>query len=164
VDKIDRFIAVCESCNISDNMEVVEEGLLKNWIEKHKNNKNANKQAKANAKQVDALAKGDYEQACVIHGLICETKEDQEKIINYLLEKYDIHAKFGDCVVTNGSKERKEEGGRHDVIFLVNSKDIDKVSAIKCYLGIRWWEDVVSYNNNAYLYSKEILNKYPVRW
>jgi hypothetical protein len=31
-------------------------------------------------------------------------------------------------------------------------------------VGIRWWEDVVSYNDNSHLYSKEILDKYSVKW
>jgi hypothetical protein len=55
-------------------------------------------------------------------------------------------------------------GGRSDVFFYIHDEDITKFAVPRLGLGIRWWEDVVHYNNNSHLYSKEILDKYSVKW
>jgi hypothetical protein len=71
---------------------------------------------------------------------------------------------FCEEVITNGSEERNEEGGRCDILFYIHDEDIRKFALPRLSLGIRWWEDVVKYNDGAYLYSEEILKKYPVTW
>jgi len=49
-------------------------------------------------------------------------------------------------------------------LFYILDDDVLRFAETKLALGIRWWEDVVFYNDGAYLYSKEVLEKYPVRW
>ena len=104
-----------------------------------------------------------FTQLCVWPGCVMgdNTPEDFEK---YLLEKMDVRVKFAEEVTTNGSVERHEEGGRKDLLFFIHADDIGKFAGRRLMMGIRWWEDVVSYNDGAYLYSEEILNKYPVTW
>jgi hypothetical protein len=31
-------------------------------------------------------------------------------------------------------------------------------------MGIRWWEDVVGYNNNRHLYTEEFINAHSLNW
>ncbi len=57
-----------------------------------------------------------------------------------------------------------ETGGRNDVLFYVHADDIEKFAVPRLQAGIRWWEDVVGYNNNSHLYPQEILDKYPLTW
>ena len=103
-----------------------------------------------------------YKQLCVLQGCIFgdDTKEDFEK---HFLD-LGFRVKFAEQVITNGSVERNEEGGRSDILFYIHNDDIEKFAIPRLSMDIRWWEDVVSYNNNSYLYSEEILEKYPVRW
>lgn len=82
----------------------------------------------------------------------------------FMLEAFEVRVKYEAEVITNGSVERKEEGGRHDLLFYIHSEDTRKFALRRLRYGIRWWEDVIKYNNNSYLYSKEILDKYPATW
>lgn len=104
-----------------------------------------------------------FTQLCVWQGCVMgdNTPEDFEK---YLLAEMDVRVKFAEEVTTNGSAEKHEEGGRKDLLFFIHADDISKFAVKRLMMGIRWWEDVVSYNDGAYLYSEEILNKYPVTW
>lgn len=110
-----------------------------------------------------ASMENQFTQLCVWPGCVMgdNTPEDFEK---YLLEEMDVRVKFAEEVTTNGSVERHEEGGRKDLLFFIHADDISKFAGRRLMMGIRWWEDVVSYNDGAYLYSEEILNKYPVTW
>lgn len=90
------------------------------------------------------------------------TAEEFEKFFSD--EFNGVRVKFAEEVITNGSLERNEEGGRHDLLFFVHDDDIAKFAVPRLQFGIRWWEDVVKYNDCFYLYSEEILNKYPVTW
>ena len=58
----------------------------------------------------------------------------------------------------------KGTGGRNDVLFYVASEDIAKFAIPKIQIGARWWEDVVKYNDDSYLYPQEILDKYRPQW
>jgi len=104
-----------------------------------------------------------YSQLCVWPGTVLgnNTVED---FINFFKNEFDVRIKFAEEVITNGSIERNEEGGRHDLFFFVHNEDVGKFAVKRLSYGIRWWEDVVKYNDNAYLYSQEILDKYPVNW
>jgi hypothetical protein len=109
-----------------------------------------------------------YRQLCVWEGTLLgnTTVEEFEK---YFKDTFDVRVKFAEEVITqpdlddNGNPE-PETGGRHDLLFYIHQDDISKFAVERLSYGIRWWEAVVSYNNQAYLYSKEILDKYPVRW
>lgn len=62
------------------------------------------------------------------------------------------------------AEEVIEKGGRHDLLFYVHDDDIDRFAIPRLQYGIRWWEDVVKYNDGSYLYTDEVLNRYPVLW
>ena len=90
-----------------------------------------------------------------------KSPEDFEK---YFLDEFNVRVKFLEIVITNGNIERNEEGGRSDLFFYLHDDDVMKFAVERLAMGIRWWEDVVSYNDNAYLYPQEILDKYKVKW
>lgn len=104
-----------------------------------------------------------YSQLCVWPGTVLgeNTVEDFEK---FFAEKFGVRVKYEREVVTNGSEERGEEGGRHDTLFYIHNDDIPKFAVPRLMAGIRWWEDVVSYNDGAYLYAEDVLKAYPVTW
>lgn len=105
-----------------------------------------------------------FTQLCVWEGTMLGDKTPQE-FEEWLSKQFNgVRFKFAEEVVTLGSAERKEEGGRHDLLFYVHTDDIGRFAIPRFTLGIRWWEDVVSYNNRAYLYEPEVLARYPVTW
>ena len=57
-----------------------------------------------------------------------------------------------------------ETGGRNDIFFYVHTEDIGNFAVPRLKMGIRWWEDVVGYNDNGYLYTEEFLNSHPLTW
>ena len=105
----------------------------------------------------------EFNQLCVWQGVTLEGSAPEE-LEKYFKENLDVTVKFSEAVITNGSVSRKEEGGRSDLLFYILDDDVLRFAETKLALGIRWWEDVVFYNDGAYLYSKEVLEKYPVRW
>lgn len=54
-------------------------------------------------------------------------------------------------------------GGRKDLMFLINNKDINKFSIWRLYYGLRWWEDIF-FNQQQHIYPDEFKQKYPPRW
>ena len=42
--------------------------------------------------------------------------------------------------------------------------DIAEFSMWRLRFGIKWWEDIVKYNNHSDYYKEETLEKYPVKW
>jgi len=104
-----------------------------------------------------------FNQLCVWSGTTLgeSTIEDFEK---FFIDNLNARIKFCEVVITNGSVERNEEGGRSDILFYVHDNDVMGFAVKRFEYGIRWWEDVVSYNDGAYLYSQGILDKYPVKW
>ena len=57
-----------------------------------------------------------------------------------------------------------DTGGRNDLLFYIHDDDIGKFAVPRLGMGIKWWEDTVSYNDNSHLYTEEILNKYKIKW
>ena len=58
-----------------------------------------------------------------------------------------------------------DTGGRNDIFFFVHSDDIAKFAAPRLVMGIRWWEDVIKYNDNSkHLYTPEFIEANPVTW
>ena len=92
------------------------------------------------------------------------TPEDFEK---YFLEQ-GFRVKFAEEVITlpdvEDGKAVEGTGGRHDILLYIHDDDIGKFAILRFQWGIRWWEDVVKYNNRSYLYTQEVLDKYPVKW
>jgi len=104
-----------------------------------------------------------FKQLCVWQGTTLGDATVDE-FVNFFKEELNVRVKFAEEVKTNGSKERGEEGGRHDILFYIHDEDINTFAIKRFSFGIRWWEDVVSYNSGSYLYSEDVLNKYPVLW
>lgn len=104
-----------------------------------------------------------FNQLCVWPGTVMgdSSAEDFEQ---FFASEMGVRVKFEREVITNGSVERNEPGGRHDVLFYVHDDDIPKFAVPRLGMGIRWWEDVVVYNDGAYPYAPEILQQYPPRW
>jgi hypothetical protein len=134
---------------------------------------------------VEKLSKQGFEQVCIWPGTLvvndspfAKTPEDQsvltpeERIAsfeNWMKEEFDTRVKYLEEVKTNPDLDKSgkpvpETGDRNDLFFLVHKDDIGKFAVPRLRAGIRWYEDVVSYNNHANLYPQEILEKYKVRW
>lgn len=109
-----------------------------------------------------------YTQLCVWPGITVgiENIDDFEKT---MLEELNVRVKYEIEVITNPDLDENgqpipETGGRNDLFFYVHNDDVIPFAITRLNLGIRWWEDVVSYNDGAYLYTKEILDKYTITW
>lgn len=110
----------------------------------------------------------DYEQIVVWPATIVgeENVKDFEKFIK---DELGCRAKYITEVKTNPDQNEdgspvKDTGGRNDVLFYIHKDDVGKFAVPRFQFGMRWWEDVIKYNDGAYLYSEEILEKYPATW
>jgi hypothetical protein len=45
-----------------------------------------------------------------------------------------------------------------------HDEDVTKFAVPRLSLGIRWWEDVIKYNDNSHLYPKEFIEANPPKW
>jgi len=104
-----------------------------------------------------------FNQLCVWQGTVLGDSSIED-FIDFFKEKLNTRVKFCEEVTTNGSVERNEEGGRNDILFYIHDDDIPNFALKRFEFCIRWWEDVVYYNDGAYLYDQEILDKYSVKW
>ncbi|MDD4779210.1 MAG: hypothetical protein PHT02_01210 [Tissierellia bacterium] len=104
-----------------------------------------------------------FKQLCVWQGFALGNHSIAD-FEEHMKNTFDVKIKFAEEVETNGSEARNEEGGRHDLLFYIHDEDISKFAVKRLAYGIRWWEDVVLYNDGAYLYNQEILDKYSVKW
>ncbi len=109
----------------------------------------------------------EFTQLCVWPACIVgEDKKDD--LINWLKTEFNVRAKYAEEIKTlptieNGI-EKRGTGRRNDLLFYVHSEDIPKFAVQRLQLGIRWWEDVVSYNDPQGIYPNEVLNKYKTTW
>jgi hypothetical protein len=109
-----------------------------------------------------------YKQLCVWPGTVLgdSTPADLEK---FFLEELNTRVKYHTEVKTlpdldESGNSVPETGGRTDLFFYVHSEDIGHFAVPRLGMGIRWWEDVVGYNNNKHLYTEEFLNAHPLTW
>lgn len=116
--------------------------------------------------KVEELVKEGFEQVCIWPGTIVVGENNPSERIadfeNWVQEQFGVRAKYLEEVKTN--PDETGPGGRNDIFFVVHSEDIPKFAIPRLRLGIRWYEDVVSYNGHSNLYPQEILDKYPIRW
>ena len=109
-----------------------------------------------------------FTQLCVWPGTILgdNTPADLE---TWFLENMNTRVKYHTEVQTlpdldsNGNPV-PDTGGRNDVFFYVHSDDIANFAVPRLQLGIRWWDDVVKYNDNSHLYTPEFLEANPTTW
>lgn len=109
-----------------------------------------------------------YTQLCVWPGTVLgdSSKEDLEK---FFMDEMSTRIKYKCEVITKpdvceNGHEVPETGGRNDLFFYVHSEDIAKFAVPRLNMGIRWWEDVVKYNDNRHLYTEEFLTENETTW
>lgn len=119
-----------------------------------------------------------FTQLCVWPGALLTENVDASKISsdeisvfeNYMLKEFGSRIKFDSVQITNPDKDDvgnvvPETGGRSDAFFYIHREDIRKFALPRLNAGIRWWEDVISYNDNSnHLYSEEFVNSKTVTW
>lgn len=110
-----------------------------------------------------------FTQLCVIHGCTLggHSPKDFEA---FMMENFKVRAKFEAEVETLPDLNEKgkpvpETGGRIDLFFYAHKDDIPSFSTKRFEMGVRWWEDVVKYNNNnGHLYTQEFKEAHPATW
>jgi len=112
-----------------------------------------------------------WSQICIWPGTLIEcvgcTKEESiKKFEEFFMQEMKAKVKYLEEVKTNPEPDDTtgETGGRNDVFFAVHEDDIGKFAVARLMMGIRWIEDVIKYNNNAYLYPKDVLKRYQPTW
>ena len=109
-----------------------------------------------------------YNQLCVWPATVVG-KDDVKALENFFKEEMDVRVKYKTEVLTNpdldeNGNEVPETGGRNDLFFYIHDDDIGKFAVPRLSMGIRWYEDVVSYNDGAYLYPESFLEENPITW
>ena len=109
-----------------------------------------------------------FRQLCVWPGTVLgeSTPQDFEE---YFLNQLNVRTKYHIEVKTlpdldEYGKPVPDTGGRNDLFFYVHDEDIARFAVPRLGMGIRWWEDVVKYNDNRYLYTEQFLESNPVTW
>jgi len=114
-----------------------------------------------------------YKQLCVWYGCSVKENSDDTKSItdfeDFMLKEFNARIKYHTEVKTRPDYDSTgspipETGGRNDLFFYVHSDDISNFAIPRLKAGIRWWEDVVGYNDNSHLYEKEFINAHPLTW
>ena len=109
-----------------------------------------------------------FTQLCVWPGTVLgdSTPADLEQ---FFLDELNTSIKYHTEVKTQPDLDGNgqpilDTGGRNDLFFYVHSDDIGHFAVPRLSMGIRWWEDVVGYNDNSHLYTTEFLNAHPLTW
>lgn len=114
-------------------------------------------------KEFNLPSEDNYKQLCVWEGTLV-TEANSKEFEKFILEQTGSRIKYSEEIKTNPTPGEPETGGRNDVLFFIHKDDVAKFAVARFTFGIRWWEDVIKYNNGSYLYPSEILIKYPVLW
>jgi len=110
----------------------------------------------------------EFTQLCVWPGTVIG-QENIEEFETFFKDEFNVRLKYLTEVETlpdldkNGNAE-PDTGGRNDAFFFIHNEDIDKFAVKRLQFGIRWWEDVIKYNDNSHLYTQEFLDAYPPTW
>jgi hypothetical protein len=112
----------------------------------------------------------EYQQLCVWHG--CTFNESDSEDFTQMVQnelKCQNPPKIVGVVETLPDLDADgnpvpDTGGRHDFCFFVHQDDIGRFAVPRLAYGIRWWEDVAKYNNNAHIYPEDFREAYPVVW
>jgi len=109
-----------------------------------------------------------FNQLCVWPGTTLGEDKPQD-LVDFFQGELNARIQFEQEVSTNPDLDGNGEfigdtGGRTDLLFYIHDDDVSHFAVPRLKMGIRWWEDVVSYNDNSHLYSNEILEKYKVKW
>jgi len=109
-----------------------------------------------------------YTQLCVWPGTIVEDHEIEE-FEDWVQDTFDTRIKYHTQIKTKPDIDKNgniipDTGERNDLFFYVHTDDIDKFAVKRLQIGIRWWEDVIVYNDNSHLYSEEFIKEHPPTW
>lgn len=111
--------------------------------------------------------KNKFTQLCVWPAMIVGQGNAKE-FEDYFKEEFNVRVKYHTEVKTQPDIKNgipvPDTGGRNDVFFYMHSDDIPGFAVVRLKMGIRWWEDVVGYNDNKHLYTPEFLEKHPLTW
>lgn len=123
---------------------------------------------KTNQKNTNATDLNKYTQLCVWSGVTLEDNTPLQ-LEEFFLDEMHTRIKYHTSVNTlpdlNESGDPiPDTGGRTDLFFYVHNDDIAKFAVPRLKIGIRWWEDVIVYNDNAHLYTEEFINNHPAAW
>jgi hypothetical protein len=109
-----------------------------------------------------------YTQLCVWPGTMLGEYSIQE-FEQYFLDEMGVRVKYHTEAKTlpdldENNSPIPDTGGRNDLFFYVHDGDANKFAVPRLRMGIRWWEDVVKYNDNGHLYTEEFLEAHPTTW
>ena len=109
-----------------------------------------------------------YTQLCVWPGTVLGDSSPKD-LENFFLDEMGVRVQFHTEVKTlpdldSSGNPDPETGGRNDLFFFVHDEDVQKFAIPRLQMGIRWWEDVIVYNDNSHLYSTEFLEANPATW
>lgn len=112
------------------------------------------------------MENNNYVQLCVIQGCYLGSTTP-EQFEDDMKKSFQCDIKFAEQVKTlpDPNDFEKKTGGRTDLLFYINSKDIPRFAVMRLRFGVRWWEDVIATcNGGGKIYPPEILEKYPKTW
>jgi hypothetical protein len=109
-----------------------------------------------------------FKQLCVWPGTLLGESTPQE-FEQCFLDEMGVRVKYHTEVKTLPDLDRygrpiPDTGYRNDLFFFVHDEDAIKFAVPRLQMGIRWWEDVVKYNDNRHLYTEEFLEANPTTW
>lgn len=112
--------------------------------------------------------KKEYAQLCVWQGTSLGDSTPAE-LESFFLDEMSTRIRFHSEVQTLPDIDKSgnavpDTGGRNDIFFYVHNDDVPAFSVPRLKMGIRWWEDVVGYNDNGHLYTEEFKNNHPLTW
>lgn len=114
------------------------------------------------------ISMNQFKQLCVWPGIVLGeiTPQDFEQ---YFFDGLGVRVKYHTEVKTLPDLDEHDEpvpdtGDRNDLFFYIHDEDVVKFAVPRLAMGIRWWEDVVKYNDNKHLYTEEFLRDNPVTW
>ena len=108
-----------------------------------------------------------FTQLCVWPGIIVG-QEKIEEFEDFFRDEFNVRVKYHTEVKTlpdiKNGRVVPDTGRRNDAFFYIHSDDISGFAVKRLQMGIRWWEDVVGYNDNRHLYTTEFLEEHPLTW
>jgi hypothetical protein len=110
-----------------------------------------------------------YNQLCVWPGTLVGGTEGVKEFESFMLETFNARVKYHTEIRTRPDideegNEVPDTGDRNDLFFYVHDDDVLHFAVPRLQVGIRWWEDVVGYNNNRHLYPEDFIEAHPLTW
>lgn len=119
------------------------------------------------------MKKNKFNQLCVWPGVVLEDEDGKQlpiqEFVDFCKESFGVRVEFKCDIKTNPDLDNNGRivegtGGRNDVLFYIHDDDVSMFAVPRLHAGIRWWEDVVSYNDGSNLYPPEFIKNNPPQW